>query len=39
MIYTASPIPDHTHPMIIELLAFLNLYEHAKNQPDSLIHS
>ena len=39
MIYTASPILDHAHPMIIELLAFLNLYEHAKNLPDSLIHS
>ena len=38
MIYKASPIFDHAHPIIIKTLAFLNLYQHAKNQPNSLIH-
>ena len=39
MIYKASPIFDHAHPKIIKLLAFLNSYQHAKNQPNSSIHS
>ena len=39
MIYKASPIFDHAYPIIIKLLAFLNLHQHAKNQPNSSIHS
>ena len=30
MVYKASLIFDHAHQIIIKLLAFLNLYQHAK---------
>ena len=34
----ATPISDHTHPKFFDqLLIYVNLYQHAKNQAISLI--